>query len=64
MCAFAMCQTHFADAEVLVEHGSDIPQYTNITIQNFHDVSGGSNTPIVTLDGYDSAHMNSVTSIT
>jgi len=41
--------------------GSDIPQYTNITIQNFHDVSGGSNTPIVTLDGYDSAHMNSVT---
>jgi polygalacturonase len=41
--------------------GSDIPQYTNITIQNFHGVSGGSNTPAVTLDGYDAAHMNSVT---
>jgi polygalacturonase len=41
--------------------GSFIPQYTNIKIQNFHDVSGGSNTPQVTLDGYDSSHMNSIT---
>ena len=41
--------------------GSFIPQYTNIKIQNFHDVSGGSNTPQITLDGYDSSHMNSIT---
>jgi polygalacturonase len=41
--------------------GSDIPQYTNIKIQNFHDVSGGTNTPQITLDGYDASHMNSVT---
>jgi polygalacturonase len=41
--------------------GAFIPQYTNIKIQNFHGLSGGSNTPKVTLDGYDSSHMNSVT---
>jgi len=41
--------------------GSFIPQYTNIKIQNFHDVSGGSNSPQITLDGYDASHMNSVT---
>ncbi|MGA7742008.1 MAG: glycosyl hydrolase family 28 protein [Polyangia bacterium] len=41
--------------------GSFIPQYTNIKIENFHDVSGGSNAPQVTLDGYDSSHMNSIT---
>jgi polygalacturonase len=41
--------------------GSSIPQYTNIKLQNVHIVSGGSNTPKITLDGYDAAHMNSVT---
>jgi polygalacturonase len=41
--------------------GSSIPQYTNITFQDVHVVSGGSNTPTVTLDGYDAAHLNSVT---
>jgi len=41
--------------------GTSIPQYTNIKIQNFHAVAGGSNTPKVTLDGYDAAHANSVT---
>jgi polygalacturonase len=41
--------------------GSDIPQYTNITFRNIHVVIGGSNTPKVTLDGYDSSHLNSVT---
>jgi polygalacturonase len=40
--------------------GSDIPQYTNITIQNFHALAG-SNTPTVTLDGFDSSHLNTVT---
>ncbi|HVV16032.1 MAG TPA: glycosyl hydrolase family 28 protein [Polyangia bacterium] len=41
--------------------GSDIPQFTNITIKDVHVVSGGSNAPKVTLDGYDSSHLNSVT---
>ena len=41
--------------------GTDIPQFTNITIQNFHWIAGGSNTPKVTLDGYDASHINSVT---
>jgi polygalacturonase len=41
--------------------GKDIPQYTNIKFQNFHGVSGGSNTPKVTLDGYSAGYMNSVT---
>jgi polygalacturonase len=41
--------------------GTDIPQYTGITIQNFHGVSGGSNKPKVTLDGYDASHANSIT---
>jgi polygalacturonase len=41
--------------------GSSIPQYTNIKFQNVHVVSGGSNTPKITLDGYDASHLNSVT---
>jgi len=41
--------------------GSSIPQYTNIKIRNFHGLAGGSNKPTVTLDGYDSSHLNSVT---
>lgn len=41
--------------------GTDIPQFTNIKIQNFHGISGGSNTPKITLDGYDASHINSVT---
>jgi polygalacturonase len=39
--------------------GSDIPQYTNIKIQNFHASSASS--PKVTLTGYDASHLNSVT---
>ena len=41
--------------------GSAIPQFTNITMKDVHVVSGGSNAPKVTLDGYDSSHLNSVT---
>ncbi len=41
--------------------GSDIPQYTNIKFQNVRVVAGGSNAPKITLDGYDAAHLNSVT---
>jgi polygalacturonase len=40
--------------------GSSIPQYTNIKIENFHGISGGSNTPKVTLNGYDTAHLDSI----
>jgi polygalacturonase len=40
--------------------GSDIPQFTNIKIQNFHALNGPSN-QMVTLDGYDASHLNSVT---
>jgi polygalacturonase len=40
--------------------GSNIPQYTNITIQNFHALNGPAN-QTVTLDGYDASHLNSVT---
>jgi polygalacturonase len=38
--------------------GSDIPQYTNIKIQNFH--ASSSSSAKVTLDGYDASHLNSV----
>jgi len=40
--------------------GTDIPQYTNITIRNFHALNGPAN-QAVTLDGYDASHLNSVT---
>jgi polygalacturonase len=40
--------------------GSDIPQYTNITIQNFHALTGPSD-QLVTLDGYSASFLNSVT---
>ena len=41
--------------------GSAIPQYTNILIKDFHWIAGGTNTPKITLDGYDASHLNSVT---
>jgi polygalacturonase len=40
--------------------GNDIPQYTNIKIQNFHALTGP-NDQLVTLDGYNASHLNSVT---
>jgi len=40
--------------------GSDIPHYTNITFSNIHILTGG-NSPTVTLDGYGSSDINSVT---
>jgi polygalacturonase len=40
--------------------GNYIPQYTNIKIQDFHAIDSPSN-PTVELDGYDAAHLNSVT---
>jgi polygalacturonase len=41
--------------------GTYYPQYTNITFKDIHQVSGGSNTPTVTLEGLDTGHMDSVT---
>jgi polygalacturonase len=40
--------------------GNDIPQYTNIKIQNFHALTGPNN-QLVTLDGYNASHLNSIT---
>jgi polygalacturonase len=40
--------------------GSDIPQYTNITIRNFHSMRTSVN-PTITLDGYSASFMNGVT---
>jgi polygalacturonase len=40
--------------------GNSIPQYTNIKIQNFHAMNGPAG-QLVTLEGYDAAHQNSVT---
>ena len=61
-----VCVRNLANPILLTPHystatGSAIPQFTNITISNFHGLAGGSNTPVVTLDGYDTAHENSVT---
>jgi len=41
--------------------GTEIPHFTNIKIQDFHGISGGSNTPKVTLNGYSASYINSVT---
>ncbi len=59
-----VCVRGLANPILLTPHyttmtGSDIPQYTNIKIQNFHALTGA-NTPKVTLDGFDASHVNSV----
>jgi polygalacturonase len=41
--------------------GGGTPVFTNITIQDFHDLSTSSVKPVVTLDGYDSSHKSTVT---
>ncbi len=41
--------------------GGGTPQFTNITIENFHDLTTTSVKPVVTLDGYDSSHESTVT---
>jgi polygalacturonase len=40
--------------------GTSIPDYTDITIQDFHSVSSSA-TPNVTTDGYDMSHITSLT---
>jgi len=40
--------------------GTLIPQYTGITIQNFHSIST-SVTPKITIDGYDAMHLAGIT---
>jgi polygalacturonase len=40
--------------------GNDIPQFTNIKIQNFHALDGPSNQQ-VTFDGYSTSYINTVT---
>ena len=42
--------------------GGGTPVFTNITIQDFHQVVGVTSVkPVVTLDGYDGSHMSTVT---
>jgi hypothetical protein len=37
--------------------GSSIPQYSDITIRDFHALSSGA----VTIDGYDASHLTGIT---
>jgi polygalacturonase len=60
-----VCVRNLTNPIILTPHyttasGSSIPQYTNITIKDFHSV-GSSVTPTVTLDGYDSSHLLGIT---
>ncbi|MGH7435768.1 MAG: glycoside hydrolase family 28 protein [Polyangiaceae bacterium] len=41
--------------------GGGTPQFTNIDVRDFHDLSTTSVKPVVTLDGYDSSHESTVT---
>jgi polygalacturonase len=41
--------------------GGGTPVFTNITIQDFHDLTTTSVKPVVTLDGYDAAHETTAT---
>lgn len=40
--------------------GGGTPQFTDITIKDFHDLTTSSVKPVVTLDGFDSSHESSV----
>jgi polygalacturonase len=60
-----VCMRNLKNAILLTPHyttatGNSIPQYTNITFQDIH-VMNAQGSPWVTLDGYDAAHLNSVT---
>jgi polygalacturonase len=57
-----ICVRQLANPILLTPHyssgsGSSIPQYSNITIRNFHALSSGT----VTIDGYDANHVTGVT---
>jgi polygalacturonase len=57
-----VCVRKLANPILLTPHyssatGSEIPQYTNITIRDFHALSSGT----VTIDGYDAAHATGIT---
>jgi polygalacturonase len=60
-----VCMRNVKNPILLTPHyttatGNSIPQYTNITFQNIHAMNSVGS-PWVTLDGYDAAHLNSVT---
>jgi polygalacturonase len=57
-----VCVRNLANPIILTPHyssatGTLIPEYTGITIKDFHALGGGT----VTLDGYDTAHMLGIT---
>jgi polygalacturonase len=59
-----VCTRQIANPILLTPHystltGNDIPQYTNIKIQNFRSVKS-TVTPIITLDGWNASVLNSV----
>jgi polygalacturonase len=60
-----VCVRNLANPILLTPHytpatGTAIPLFTNITIQNFHALTG-TLTPTVTLDGFDTSHLTTVT---
>jgi polygalacturonase len=57
-----VCVRHLANPIILTPRyssasGSNIPQYSNITIRNFHALSSGT----VTIEGYDASHVTGIT---
>jgi polygalacturonase len=60
VCVRALSNPIILNPRYSTNPGSLIPQYTAITIQNFHSLAT-SVTPTVTLDGYDTSHVTGVT---
>ncbi|HLK40415.1 MAG TPA: glycosyl hydrolase family 28 protein [Polyangiaceae bacterium] len=57
-----VCVRQIANPILLTPHysnlsGSNIPQYSGITIRDFHALTSGT----VTIDGYDAAHLTAIT---
>jgi hypothetical protein len=60
-----VCVRNLANPILLTPHyttatGTAIPLFTNITIQNFHALTG-TLIPTVTIDGFDTAHLTTIT---
>jgi polygalacturonase len=61
-----VCTRNLVNPIILTPHytnatGTLIPDFTGITIRDFHALAGTAATPVVTLDGYDAAHALDVT---
>ena len=60
ICMKGVANPIFLTPDYSSDTGNDIPHYTNITFSDIHVLTGG-NSPTVTLDGYSSSYINSVT---